>query len=61
VEKIINERFRPHDEASGECIVLDGVACRAHLQSPAVFCPRAIPPYFRRSGSSPLTARRSAE
>jgi len=53
VEKIINERSGRMMRLPGECIVLDGVACRAHFSRRRLFCPRRFP-YFREIWLEPL-------
>lgn len=47
VERIINERTGEMMQMKGPCIMLDGVACRAEYSDRRLFCPRAIPPYWR--------------
>jgi hypothetical protein len=47
VERIIDERSGRMVELKNDCIVLEGVICRAHYSKARLFCPRSIPPYWR--------------
>lgn len=47
VQKIIHEKTGHMVKFPNECIRLDGVYCKAHYSRNRLFCPRAIPPYWR--------------
>jgi hypothetical protein len=47
VERLIDERSGRMVEMKNDCVVLDGVTCRAHYSKKRLFCPRAITPYWR--------------
>jgi len=47
VEKIIDEKTGRMLRLPNDCIVLDGVTCRASLSRERLFCPRSITPYWR--------------
>jgi hypothetical protein len=47
VEKIINERTGRMMKLPNDCLILEGVYCRAHYSSDRLFCPRSIYSYWR--------------
>jgi hypothetical protein len=47
VERIIDERTGRMLPMKSPCIVLEGVVCSADYSADRIFCPRAIPSYFR--------------
>jgi len=47
VEKIINERTGKMMKLPNDCLILEGVYCRAHYSSNRLFCPRSIYSYWR--------------
>lgn len=47
VERIIDERTGKILVLPGECIILEGVVCRAQYSERRMFCPRNIFPYWR--------------
>ena len=47
VEKIIDEKSGRLVRLPNDCVVLDGVICRASLSRERLFCPRSITPYWR--------------
>lgn len=47
VGRIINERTGEMMPMKGSCLILDGVVCRSAYSARRLFCPRAIPPYWR--------------
>lgn len=47
VEKIINERTGKMMKLPNDCLILEGVYCRAHYSSDRLFCPRSIYSYWR--------------
>jgi hypothetical protein len=47
VERIINERTGKLMTLPGECLILEGVICRAQYSERRLFCPRNIFPYWR--------------
>lgn len=47
VEKIINERTGKMMKLPNDCLILEGVYCRAHYFSDRLFCPRSIYSYWR--------------
>lgn len=47
VDRLIDERTGRMLQMKSPCIVLDGVVCSADYSHDRLFCPRAIPPYFR--------------
>lgn len=47
VEKIIDERTGKMMQLPNDCIILEGVACRAEFSGKRLFCPRSIYPYWR--------------
>jgi hypothetical protein len=47
VSKIINEKTGKMNDLKNDCIMLDGVVCRASYARYRRFCPRSIYPYWR--------------
>jgi hypothetical protein len=47
VERIIDERTGKMITFPRDCIILDGVICRAQYSEERLFCPRSIYPYWR--------------
>lgn len=47
VERIIEERTGKMMKLPGECIILEGVICRAQYSERRMFCPRSIYPFWR--------------
>jgi hypothetical protein len=47
VERIIDERTGKMTTLSSDCIILDGVVCRAEYSHDRLFCPRSIYPFWR--------------
>jgi len=47
VERIIDERTGKMMNLPGECLILDGVVCRARYSERRMFCPRNIFPFWR--------------
>lgn len=47
VDRLIDERTGRMLQMKSPCIVLEGVVCSADYSHDRLFCPRAIPPYFR--------------
>jgi hypothetical protein len=47
VERIIDERTGKMITFPRECLILDGVICRAQYSERRLFCPRSIYPYWR--------------
>lgn len=47
VEKIINERTGKMMKLPNDCLILEGVYCRANYSSDRLFCPRSIYSYWR--------------
>jgi hypothetical protein len=47
VEKIINEQSGKMMRLPNDCIMLEGVICRAECSHRRLFCPRSITPYWR--------------
>jgi hypothetical protein len=47
VERIINEKTGKMSHLPGECIVLEGVVCRALYSDRRAFCPRGVYSYWR--------------
>jgi hypothetical protein len=47
VEKIIDEKTGQMLHLPNDCVVLDGVTCRASFSRERLFCPRSITPYWR--------------
>src|SRR5262249_48599419 len=47
VEQIINEQTGEMMQMKRPCIMLEGVVCKAEYSDRRLFCPRAIPPYWR--------------
>lgn len=47
VERLIDERTGRMIPMRSPCIVLRGVVCQSEYSDGRIFCPRAIPPYFR--------------
>jgi len=47
VERLIDERTGRMIPMKSPCIVLEGAVCTADYSDRRLFCPRAIPPYFR--------------
>jgi hypothetical protein len=47
VEQIINEKTGKMMRLRKDCIMLEGVACRACYSKYRRFCPRSIYPYWR--------------
>ena len=47
VDRLIDEKTGRMMVMKSPCIVLDGVVCSSEYSEKRVFCPRAIPPYFR--------------
>jgi hypothetical protein len=47
ISKIINEKTGKMQQMKNECIILEGVVCRACYAKHRRFCPRAIYPYWR--------------
>jgi hypothetical protein len=47
VERIINERTGKMMKLPNDCLILEGVYCRAHYSSDRLFCPRSIYSYWR--------------
>lgn len=47
VEQIIDEKTGRMLRLPNDCVVLDGVTCRANLSRERLFCPRNITPYWR--------------
>jgi hypothetical protein len=47
VERIIDERTGEMITFPRDCIILDGVICRAQYSEQRLFCPRSIYPYWR--------------
>jgi hypothetical protein len=60
VERIIDERTGKMITFPRDCLILDGVICRAQYSERRLFCPRSIYPYWReiwlkRVGENPQT------
>jgi len=49
VERIIEEKTGKMKKLPNDCIILDGVTCRAHFSNLRLFCPRAIYPFWRQA------------
>ena len=47
VDKIIDEKTGRMLRLPNECVVLEGVVCRAWFSRKRLFCPRSIPSYWR--------------
>ena len=47
VERIIDEASGRLVHLKNDCIMLEGVVCRAECSGGRLFCPRAIPAYWR--------------
>jgi hypothetical protein len=47
VERIVDEKTGKMMTLPGECLVLDGVICRAEYSERRLFCPRNLFPYWR--------------
>jgi hypothetical protein len=47
VERIVNERTGKMTQLPGECIMLEGVTCRALYSDRRIFCPRSIHSFWR--------------
>ena len=47
VDQIIDEKTGKMLRLPNDCVVLDGVICRASLSRERLFCPRGITPYWR--------------
>ena len=47
VDQIIDEKTGKMLRLPNDCVVLDGVICRASLSGERLFCPRSITPYWR--------------
>ena len=47
VERIIDERTGKMILFPRDCIILDGVICRAQYSERRLFCPRSLYPYWR--------------
>ena len=47
VSRIINERTGRMMQLPNDCIILDGVSCRAECSRGRLLCPRGIPHYWR--------------
>ena len=47
VDRIIHERTGEMIEIGSPSVILDGVVCQSELSSCRLFCPRAIPSYWR--------------
>jgi hypothetical protein len=47
VERIIDEKTGRMLHFRNDCVVLDGVTCRAWFSRKRLFCPRSITPYWR--------------
>ena len=60
VEKIINERTGQMMKLPNDCLILDGVYCRAHYSSDRLFCPRSIYSYWREVWLKRVTPKREA-
>jgi hypothetical protein len=47
VDRIIHETTGRMIEIKAPCVILDGVVCRSEMSRCRLFCPRAIPSYWR--------------
>jgi hypothetical protein len=47
VDHMVDEKTGKIMKLPGECLILEGVVCRAHYSERRLFCPRNIYPYWR--------------
>jgi hypothetical protein len=54
ITRIINEKTGKMQQLKNDCIMLEGVVCRAQYATKRRFCPRAIYAYWREAWLEPV-------